>query len=171
MTPQIVTSTTFRILTASNNANAAAREYTFGTDPDRARHGNFRHDRLRRKGVHATHRFVVFAWCANGAPTAHLPLEIIIRGAHLAHALVMRIEALVDDGLHAAILAHLQDAATLLTGGAGEHPVAAQLRLHPLDARLRAKQLAAADTGERLLLLEEFLGFLPGLEIELRHER
>src|SRR5262249_43316055 len=96
--------------------------------------------------------------------------QIIFRGAHpRPRRRAVRVELLLGDRDHAAILAHLDDVETLR--GLLEHPVLAfELGSDALDRALDAERLAAADTVERLLLLQHARAGGGGAEVELRGE-
>jgi hypothetical protein len=84
----------------------------------------------------------------------------------------VRVEALVDDRFHSAILAHPKDPRTVSTAGARKHPVLVILKLlnDPFDCASGAEGLAASDAVERLLFLEDSAGTVPCLKIEPRNE-
>src|SRR5665811_251892 len=82
----------------------------------------------------------------------------------------MRVEALVHDGLDAAIRAHLDDIDPPGVG-ALEHPVLlAELGKHAVDRAFGAERLAAGDAVERLFFLQYPQRGVPRLEIKARLE-
>src|SRR3954471_20196524 len=80
----------------------------------------------------------------------------------------VRVEPLVDDGLDAAVGAHLDDVDTPGIG-ALEHPVLlAEFGEHAVDRAFGAERLVAGDTMKGLFLLQHPQRRVPGLEIQPR---
>src|SRR5689334_4049515 len=93
--------------------------------------------------------------------------QIILAGAHArAGRGAVRIEGVLGDGDHPAVLAHLEHLEPAV--GAREHPVfARELGRDTFDRALRSERLAAADAAERFLLFEHARGGAGGAEVKL----
>src|SRR5262245_22414309 len=116
--------------------------------------------------MRATERMARASTLPLGLALAQIVLRCA-RGWTLRHTI--GVEALLRDGGHAAVVAHLDHVEALRR--ILEHPVLAfELGGDALDRALDAERFAAADAAERLLLLEHARGGGGSAEVELRFE-